>query len=308
MREQYLHSNDFPQLDSSDYLEYEYDDQEQLTDYLIGTRGPAYDAKLADEGSASAGSTRPRHRLLIEQALHSESAQSSLSSPQASVVRWKVPTGALVVLALVLSGFALWPLMGGSGDSSEVISPTDTVIQGQADSASPRESTKHTATAPSASSSPTGHTVMVHVTGEVKSPGLYELKPGSRINDALTSAGGPTSNANTSAVNLAEPVSDGTQIYVPAVGEEPSLPPVQAAQGKSSVPSGSSSSSSHVVNLNTADATELQTLPKVGPVLAESIIAWREEHGGFQSVDELDQVSGIGPATLEKLRPLVTVS
>lgn len=306
MREPYHRSSDFAQLESSNCQGYEYDDQEQLTDYLMGTRGPNYDTHPV-EGSVAATSARPRHRLLIDQALRSDSAHSSLSNPQASVVRWKVPTGALVILALVLSGFALWPLVGGSGGNSEVIPSPDTTVQGQAGSVSMQEPNKYSETGAPTSLSPTSGTVFVHVTGQVATPGLYELKPGSRIHDALTAAGGPTPEANTSAVNLAELVSDGTQIYVPAIGEEVSLPSAHTVQGKDNTSSGSSPSSNQLVNLNTADAAELQTLPKVGPVLAESIIAWREEHGGFQSVDELDQVSGIGPATLEKLRPLVTV-
>lgn len=308
MKEQHFQSTDFSQEAWPDPYDYDDDRPDRLTDYLIATRGPAPGQDPA-EPSEQVGSSRPRHRLLIEQALQSESAHRSLSTPQASVIRWKVPTGALIILALVLSGFALWPLLGDSTGSQEVIPPVSAPTQEQAGARSTQEPNyaSDSGAPTSNSSAQSGGAVLVHVTGAVISPGLYELKPGSRINDALAAAGGPTPDANTSAINLAEPVMDGTQIYVPAAGEEAALPPAQAARGKASTSVGGSSATNQLVNINTADATELQTLPQVGPVLAESIIAWREEHGGFQSVDELDQVSGIGPAKLEKLRPLVTV-
>ncbi|MFW0111776.1 helix-hairpin-helix domain-containing protein [Rothia sp. CCM 9416] len=308
MKEQHFQSPDLSQEAWPEPYDCEDDRPDRLTDYLITTRGPAPGEDPA-QPSEQVGSSRPRHRLLIEQALQAQSAHSSLSAPQASVIRWKVPTGALIILALVLSGFALWPVVGDSRGSQEVISPVSAPAQEQAGARSRQEpnNTSDSSTPTSSSSAASGGAVLVHVTGAVISPGLYELKPGGRVNDALTAAGGPRPDANTSAINLAEPVMDGRQIYVPAVGEETVLPPAQATQGKASSSAGSSSATDHLVNINTAEASELQTLPQVGPVLAESIIAWREEHGGFQSVDELDQVSGIGPSKLEKLRPLVTV-
>lgn len=275
----------------------------------MATRSPTGEKTSRDQPE-TAGHSRPRHRLLLEEALQSQSAHRSLIGPQASVIRWKVPTGALVILALVLSGFALWPVLtGGSATTPETLVPVSSSSQEETPASSRRESLHSSGVdEPTSGSAPqTENTVIVHVTGAVISPGLYELKQGDRINDALTAAGGPAPHANTSVINLAEPLADGSQIYVPAVGEEAIIPPVQATQGKGKTPAGSSSADGHLVNLNIADATELQALPQVGPVLAETIIAWREEHGGFQSVDELDQVPGIGPAKLEKLRPLVTV-
>ena len=153
--------------------------------------------------------------------------------------------------------------------------------------------------------------MVVHVAGAVQTPGVYELDSGSRVNDAVTAAGGLRDDADTSAINLAAPASDGSQIYIPVQGEAPpsSAGGAEAAHSLAGTGLGTDlgTDAAGLVNINTASAEELQTLPKVGPVLAASIISWREQYGGFSSVDELDQVSGIGPATLEALRPLVTV-
>ncbi|MBF0807828.1 ComEA family DNA-binding protein [Rothia nasimurium] len=153
--------------------------------------------------------------------------------------------------------------------------------------------------------------MVVHVAGAVQTPGVYELGSESRVNDAVTAAGGLRDDADTSAINLAAPASDGSQIYIPVQGEEPpsSAGGSEAAHSLAGTGLGTDrgTDAAGLVNINTASAEELQTLPKVGPVLAASIISWREQYGGFSSVDELDQVSGIGPATLEALRPLVTV-
>lgn len=164
---------------------------------------------------------------------------------------------------------------------------------------------------PSASASPSAalsETVVVHVAGNVERPGLVSLPGGSRVADALAGAGGATTQADLDALNLARVVVDGEQIYVPAPGE---VPPGQASN--QSVPSAGSStgrageSPVGPVNLNTAQESELDALPGVGPAIAGRIVAWREQHGGFTEVEELTEVSGIGPATLERLRPLVTV-
>jgi competence protein ComEA len=139
--------------------------------------------------------------------------------------------------------------------------------------------------------------LVVHVVGAVRRPGLYRLAEGSRIDDAIREAGGPTRRAQLASVNLAAPVSDGSQIVVPARG---SAPP--GAAGEGSVLPGAPAGP---VRLNTATLEELDTLPGVGPVTAQRILDYRDEHGPFASVDELDAVPGIGPARLEQLRELV---
>lgn len=178
-------------------------------------------------------------------------------------------------------------------------------------------------------------TVRVHVAGAVNNPGVYTLPAQGRTVDAIAAASGAAADADLDRVNLAGTLSDGVQIYVPHRGEtaapaqiQPNGGTANAGQGNSAngaaqngasqggtqpqpartlTASGSAQKGSTPVNINTATAEELQTLPRIGPAMAQRIIAWREAHGGFRSVDELDAVPGIGPSMLENLRPLVTV-
>jgi competence protein ComEA len=152
-------------------------------------------------------------------------------------------------------------------------------------------------TLPSVSAAPSA--LVVHVAGAVTRPGVYRLDSSARVDDAVSAAGGVTADADLDAVNLAAKVSDGDRVFVPRKGEvPPSVSPVGPSQ--TSAPSGP-------VNLNRATLEELETLPGIGPATAQAIIAWRREHGAFQSVQDLLQVRGIGPAKLESLRDLVTV-
>ena len=160
---------------------------------------------------------------------------------------------------------------------------------------------------------PPAAVVIVHVAGHVATPGLVSLPSGSRVADALAGAGGATPEADLDALNLARVVVDGEQIYVSAPGEvaplggvSQSVPSVGSPPG-TGAGGGTGESSAGPVNLNTADVNELDALPGVGPAIAGRIVAWREQHDGFTEVEELTEVSGIGPATLERLRPLVTV-
>lgn len=154
--------------------------------------------------------------------------------------------------------------------------------------------------APSAGTpSPEGATI-VHVGGAVKRAGIFELEPGARVADALELAV-PRPNADLNALNLAEVVSDGAKIDVPRRGEV-----VDSAQG--SVTSTSTSTGTDtMVNVNTADEALLDTIPEVGPATAQAIIDYRTQIGSFTSVEQLIDVTGIGPATLEAMRPFVTV-
>ncbi|MCL1869167.1 MAG: ComEA family DNA-binding protein [Promicromonosporaceae bacterium] len=149
--------------------------------------------------------------------------------------------------------------------------------------------------------SPSGPGVVVDVVGQVRKPGLITLPAGSRVADAVAAAGGAADGADLGAVNLARPVVDGEQLRVPAPGEAPA--PAAAAGPATAAQPGPGG----LVNLNTADAATLDTLPGVGPAIAARIVAWREQNGAFASVDELDEVAGIGPAMLAKLHDLVTV-
>jgi competence protein ComEA len=138
-------------------------------------------------------------------------------------------------------------------------------------------------------------TLVVHVVGAVRTPGLYELAEGSRIDDAIQKAGGPKPRAALELVNLAAPVSDGQQVVVPVRSGSP------GASAASTPAFGAGAK----VHLNSATLEELDELPGIGPVTAQEILDYRAEHGAFQSVDELDAVPGIGPARLADLKPLV---
>jgi competence protein ComEA len=158
----------------------------------------------------------------------------------------------------------------------------------------------HAATVPppvrvAASTSTAAHaTIFVNVVGAVRRPGLYRLREGSRVAAAVARAGGATRRAQLELVNLAALVADGEQIVVPRRGAGG----VAAASGAGAVATGP-------VHLNSATLEQLDALPGIGPVTAQKILAYRQEHGAFGSVDELDAVPGIGPARLEQLRELV---
>jgi len=142
-------------------------------------------------------------------------------------------------------------------------------------------------------------TVTIDVAGKVRHPGIAVLDAGSRVVDAIKAAGGARPGVDLTGLNLARLLVDGEQVVVGGT------PPSGAAAA--AVPSGAPSGPATLVNLNTATETELDTLPDVGPVTAASILQWRDQHGGFTSVDELLEVDGIGEVTLGKLAPYVTV-
>ena len=135
--------------------------------------------------------------------------------------------------------------------------------------------------------------LFVNVVGAVRRPGLYRLKDGSRVADAVIRAGGPTSKAQIELLNLAARIADGEQIVVPRRG----------LANPSAVASGVVAAGP--VHLNSATLEQLDALPGVGPVTAQKILDYRQQHGAFGSVDELDAIVGIGPARLEQLRGLV---
>ncbi|WP_245634615.1 ComEA family DNA-binding protein [Janibacter limosus] len=151
--------------------------------------------------------------------------------------------------------------------------------------------------------------VTVHVVGEVERPGVVTLPAGSRVDDALDLAGGATSEADLSQVNLARPLVDGEQVVVPAPGEAAVGAPPGAGGPAGAGGSGAAGpgGGDTLVNLNTADLATLETLPGVGPVLAQRILDWRTEHGQFTAIEELGEVSGVGDKTYAQLSPKVTV-
>ena len=142
--------------------------------------------------------------------------------------------------------------------------------------------------------------ITVDVKGAVKSPGIYDLPVGSRVNDAVQKAGGLTEQADSKSLNLAQKVSDEALVYVPAKGEE-------VASEKTGSGAPSSTSKDKKVNLNKASMEELKQVKGLGGKRAQDIIDHRESNGKFKSVDELKKVSGIGAKTIEKLKDYVTV-
>ncbi len=147
---------------------------------------------------------------------------------------------------------------------------------------------------------PTPAPLRVYVSGAVHSPGVYRLPPDSLVQDAILAAGGETDTADLVAINLAHPLADGEHVHVPSRGETPPAPSGAVSGGRSSTPAAPLTAP---LDLNTATAAELEALPGIGPKTAAAIIAGRP----YSTVEDLLRVKGIGPATLEKLRPYVTV-
>lgn len=224
--------------------------------------------------------------------------------------RWATRTGAAVRVAAVLLVLVV------AGVTVLVLSRTAAPAAPQAPTADPAPpaTTQPAAGAAEPTGGPTAGAngaamqeeqpgaVVVHVAGAVAAPGLVELPAGSRAADALEAAGGATDAADLDALNLAAPVTDGQQLYVPAEGE---TPPVPVAGGEPGGAGGTQQAG--LVDVNTADTTTLETLPGIGPALAGRIVDHRTAHGPFASVDALIDVAGIGPATLARIRDLVTV-
>jgi competence protein ComEA len=155
-----------------------------------------------------------------------------------------------------------------------------------------------TTPAPASPSATAPTEVVVDVAGKVRRPGIAVLEPGARVVDAIKAAGGVRRGVDTSALNLARVLVDGEQILVGVT------PPPGVAASAAADPEGAGGP---LVNLNTASATDLERLPGVGPVTAEAIIAFRDEHGPFTAVDQLLDVSGIGEATLAEIAPHATI-
>ena len=205
---------------------------------------------------------------------------------------------AAVVLAVALGAFVL-----RSRAAEPRIAPPATAPPANAPPETGAPSGTATATPP-VTGGVSGEAILVHVAGAVKRPGLYELPAGARIADAIDVARGPRSTANLNGVNLAEPLVDGQKLDVPRKGEAVSTTTTTGAAPGTTTPA---TTASGAVNLNTADQVELETIPGIGPVTASAIIAYRTEIGQFDSIDQLLDVTGIGPATLESMRAYITL-
>lgn len=200
------------------------------------------------------------------------------AEPDRAAPRRRLGLGAAVVL--VIAALAVTVAIGifrGASTPVESVSIDD----GETDAATPAA-------------------VYVHVSGAVREPGLYMLATGARVVDAIAAASGFAEGADDGAVNLARPVSDGEQVVVPKEGE---VDPAGADPAGGSPTTGKDG----LVDLNAADAAALETLPRIGPALAQRIIEWREANGRFTAVEDLLAVPGIGDKLLESLRDLVRV-
>jgi competence protein ComEA len=158
--------------------------------------------------------------------------------------------------------------------------------------------------ATTAGSSPTPPSMLVHVAGKVRKPGVVRLPPGSRVIDAVSASGGALNGVDLAALNLARPLTDGEQVLVGVTappGMPGQLPPAGSAETSSTCLPATP------VNLNTATPAELETLPGVGPVLAQRIVEFRLSQGNFTSIEELRNVTGIGEQKYADLRDRVTV-
>lgn len=211
----------------------------------------------------------------------------SVSRPTALVL------ASFLLALLVIAGSRL--AQSGAADAPEVVAPLEPVPD-----------------ASGVASAGARDAVVVHVVGAVRRPGLLRLHEGARVADALARAGGAKRSADLAAVNLAAPLVDGVQIFVPSRSSTGSAPasPGAAADGAGATAAsggaGLAAGSGRKVSLATATAEELDELPGVGPVTAQKILDYRSQHGPFRSVEDLDAVPGIGPARIEQLRDLVT--
>lgn len=213
------------------------------------------------------------------------------------------PAQLSVVAVLVAAGLAVtcWWLVRGDADPvSQVTAEPAGGLVTMAPVADPVGSAGPGGTAGAAGVTADPATVTVDVAGKVRRPGIAVLDAGARVVDALEAAGGARPGVDLAGLNLARVLVDGEQVVV-------GLPaPVGAAAAAGAAPT-PGAPGAPLVNLNTAAEAELETLPEVGPVTAQAILAWRDEHGGFSAIDELLEVAGIGDATLARIAPYVTV-
>lgn len=242
--------------------------------------------------------------------------------------RWGIGALALALCVLLaVLGYRLFIANNGALTSAGVVAANGQApAQPEADSRStPRDASSGPGSTDSPDHAPkqgpaqqaAGGLLRVHVVGAVKKPGLYELDQGAITADAIKQAGGMTRAADQAGINLAAPVNDGEQIRVPRKGEHASNGPVSGGGGSDGSgktgrlntgggSSGPGAGGKTIVRINSASSEELQQLPGVGPALAQRILDFRAQHGPFRGPADLDAVSGIGPAILSKIEPMVS--
>lgn len=212
--------------------------------------------------------------------------------------------GWVAVWALVILTSAVMLWQGVSTSLSPV--PAETPPNPTANSLAPAEGVQ-----PAPEANVESAEIVVHVAGAVKKPGVVRVPRGSRVDDAVRAAGGFSSEADADSINLAQPLEDGVQVYVPRKNQQIAVPGRIGGTERSSVEPQSVQTqhgqTAGKLNINTATAEQLESLPGVGPVTARAIVEYRKQNGIFRSVDDLLEVRGIGPKRLEQIRPYVIV-
>lgn len=222
---------------------------------------------------------------------------------------------AAVVVVVAVVVVLVGALVSGGGEGTG--GTGGVVVRGAQTADAGGESGAPSPSAGAAPSAPGAGHVVVHVLGAVRRSGVVELPAASRVGDAVRRAGGATDDADLDRLNLARVLTDGERLYVPRVGQQEvpeALGPVtgggtagSAGDTDAATGAGETGAEGSVVDLNTADQAALETLPGIGPGLARRIIAWRDEHGRFGSVEDLLDVSGIGDVRFAELRDRVRV-
>lgn len=228
--------------------------------------------------------------------------------------RTRIVTSAVLLLAVVAgTWWAVGWLTSPAGPGGAAVPGAASVQAPSPGTATASESARGVASPPpsgtAARDTAASDTVTIHVAGEVNQPGLFDVPVGSRVADAVQAAGGPTEDAELDLMNLAAPVVDATQILVPGTGDAVTEAPVEGGEpgtGPADSRPGSAAGASATVDLNVADTAALEQLPGIGPALAGRIIEHRDQVGPFGSMEDLDAVSGIGPALMERLDGLVS--
>jgi competence protein ComEA len=229
--------------------------------------------------------------------------------PQILLERYRLPVGVFLVVAVVIGG-VVWALLNTRSQPPEIHK-----IEESSSDQLPEATVSNVPIA-------TKNRIKVDVAGAVTNPGVYELDEEARVEEALNAAGGLAEGADREWVaknlNLAARLSDGDKIYIPAVGETaktsssantPAVPPSSVGVVSGTGSSISSASNCSRVNINTASAGTLdECLSGIGPAYAQNIIDYREAHGGFKSIEEIQEVRGIGPKTFEKIKDQITVN
>lgn len=226
-----------------------------------------------------------------------------------------------VILLIILAiGFVIYILAGNSNDYSALDLENDALVDSGKNVENEQENSMQSAdnTNVTDDGNDIDNTnqvteevveIAVHITGEVKKQGLIYLKEGSRVADAIEKAGGETKNADLSQINLAYVLQDGQKIYVPNKNEKISQY-ITGNSGNNDTEENNTSNLSKEdskVNINTANQSELDSLPGIGPSIAQKIIDYREENGNFKTIEELQNVKGIGDAKYEEIKDMVTV-